>query len=317
MPDGTFHAQAWPRKRGKIKSQKQQDTANAFAQVAAWSAHPDAAAWEAATMMSQGTMLLPRDILIRCAYGTYIQATDADGNLYQSRRKVDKDIQMSLDQVTSQPGAMLWRNGVEWVGVPPGGVGYVLSYQGIDNVPAWVPNGSSAGGVGDFIAVAPSNALTQSPTDPFCQEGITFQATEDFTLHALWLLAVMPVNAEYTAVVGALDGGTSTPKLTSIAIAAAVQTQQVATHGYIRLPLDTPIKFKALDHFWLASMRMDGATTNPVGADYASTYPPMTAPVVANYATRDTTRSYAIGDTLNTIGGYPAHYNVGLEFTYQ
>jgi len=129
----------WPRKRGPIKSESQRETAEQFrlAQKAANEAHPWM--WIEAENMSQGTIWNRREILVKCAQGSFYDITLSNGEFYGGWFNLAREIQALLDTVSDETGVMLYRSGDGWIALVPGPNGYYLQSNGPDFLPAWAP----------------------------------------------------------------------------------------------------------------------------------------------------------------------------------
>jgi hypothetical protein len=129
----------WPRKRGPIKAEEQRETAHQFklAQQAANEAHPWM--WIEAENMSQGTIWNRREILVKCAQGSFYDITLDNGEFYGGWFNLAREIQALLDTVTDETGHMLYRSSSGWIALVPGPDGYYLQSNGPDFLPAWAP----------------------------------------------------------------------------------------------------------------------------------------------------------------------------------
>lgn len=316
LPDGTFHAAAWPRKRGKPKSALQQAYVDAFAQIAHWAAHPDALTYASATQASDGLMLLPRDIMIRAAYGTNTIITLPDGTRYVPRRLVATDIQLSLDQVTSTPGAMLWRNADQWVGIPPGSPGNVLQYNGVATIPTWVPQSGGGTTVSAQTAIPRLADYSDDTGDAWPMMGSSFLATDAMTITAVYIFGNFPVGAVFTPWVAKLSNASGSPVLSALEVGPASDTRTIAGRQLIKLPLTTPLSVVDGDNFALGAIRTDGTTSTPscISIDTGTVLLPFLAQ--SKGFIRENVLTLADGDTIGVGFAYPAAYFFGCDWSF-
>lgn len=76
-------AQAWPKKRGKPKDWNTYFLSTQFAKAAQMSANPEPLSYQTALFISHGTDYLPRDVLVRAAYGKLYEIVLPDGTVAQ------------------------------------------------------------------------------------------------------------------------------------------------------------------------------------------------------------------------------------------
>lgn len=74
-------AQKWPRKRGKPKNWKVYFTSQQFALASKMAANSEPMQLETAKFMVKGTVWLPRDLLVRAAYGNVYELVLPDGSV--------------------------------------------------------------------------------------------------------------------------------------------------------------------------------------------------------------------------------------------
>lgn len=75
-------AQKWPRKRGPITNFNVAWTSNQFAIASRMAANAEPMSMETARYMTQGTVWLPRDMLVMAAFGKAIQLVSPEGDIY-------------------------------------------------------------------------------------------------------------------------------------------------------------------------------------------------------------------------------------------
>lgn len=123
ISSGQERARAWPKKRGKPKSEKTREQNEWFRQAQwatkYWPPKLQIACAEAV----KGTPLLPRDLMTMIMAGRFVQIGFEDGSrdLYSMAQL--NDVSQSLDVITSEPGYTLIRGEDYWEGVPYGGGG--------------------------------------------------------------------------------------------------------------------------------------------------------------------------------------------------
>lgn len=103
--------------------------------------------------IAEGTMYLPRDIMMMAMMGTLFEIRLKNGTRLWSQRQVTTQAQALLDTISQTPGAMLVRGATEWIALLPGAVGDVLTTQGPGLIPQWQPGGGGvdyAPGFGPF-----------------------------------------------------------------------------------------------------------------------------------------------------------------------
>lgn len=131
---------AWPKKRGKARSEAQQEAQDRFAEaIAAMNRHAAAFMAEAREQV-KGTPFLPRDPILAALMGKGPQFKLPDGKrLINMATRVN--MSEVMDNIAWEPGSMLYRDENLWKGIPPGQSGYVLTYQGENDIPQWLPAG--------------------------------------------------------------------------------------------------------------------------------------------------------------------------------
>lgn len=161
---GQLAVQKWPRKYGGPKTQAAKDAQKVWGEANHHSTRPFSMDGAEAVNFSQGTPFLPRDILMKAAYGTLVEANFKDGRTLRSAREVATNAQILLDQITTTPGAMLLRTADEWVGLDPGDASYVLTSNGPQALPKWLPasGGGGGGSLGSVYNAATGTAFSSS-----------------------------------------------------------------------------------------------------------------------------------------------------------
>lgn len=79
---GVMVAQKWPRKRGTPTNPKVIYTSKQFSYASQMAANAEPMSMETARYLSQDTVWLPRDLLVRAAYGNLYEITGPNGEIY-------------------------------------------------------------------------------------------------------------------------------------------------------------------------------------------------------------------------------------------
>jgi len=130
-------AAAWPPKVGKWKSPGAFYQQQEFGLVARQVSNPEPTALASAVNIAKGSDQVPRDLLMMAAYGLLYEITFNDGTPVTYVRMVAANAQLTLDQVTDTPGALMYRSPFGWVEILPGNNGDVLAE--LNGVPTWLP----------------------------------------------------------------------------------------------------------------------------------------------------------------------------------
>lgn len=148
--------QSWPRPRGPIKSQQQLETATAFALAQYRAAH--AWSWEfiEARSQTEGTVWNWRELLVKSAYGNLYEFVDNEGNFNGNWFVMASEIQLLLDTITDEVGALLVRGAGGWRPLLPGPVDYILKTNGPSQLPSWTPPASNPVFWNWFISQCPT-----------------------------------------------------------------------------------------------------------------------------------------------------------------
>lgn len=133
-PNG-YVAQKWPKKRGPPKTPYDLWRQKEFAWVANAVSSPFALDYGTAVEMVKGTTYVPRDFLMMCAYGNAYEIRNQDGTIWQRYRDVTNNPQYMLEQLTSTPGAIIYRGTDLWTWLPPASDGWILAMDG--QRPVW------------------------------------------------------------------------------------------------------------------------------------------------------------------------------------
>jgi hypothetical protein len=165
---------AWPRKRTKEPTLRQKYAVQALCTAAYVAKRATPWEIEAAQEAVKGTGWTWKDYYISAQYGRAVVVTDTDGNLFVSRNIMASEIQLYLDSITTEIGAMLVRTGAGWLSISKGSAGSVLTVLEGQDAPSFeTPNvqlildllGSEAGDVlvrtaDGWAALAPGESGT-------------------------------------------------------------------------------------------------------------------------------------------------------------
>lgn len=179
------HAQAWPKKRGAASEGYNLYKQLEFALVASWAANPEPIALQTAMELSKDSDNVPRDLLMMVSYGTFYEIVLPDGTRPTSYRMVAPNAQLILDQVTDEPGSLLWRAPIGWVQIAPGNNGDVLTIN--QTIPNWAPNGIAPGTVFSTPANQPNFRNSNFYLGPL-GAGATSAASQALTANTLYLV---------------------------------------------------------------------------------------------------------------------------------
>jgi hypothetical protein len=195
---------SWPRKRPGPGTPAQQTARQNFAKVCKQIKYAIPEDMIAAIEFTQGTGLLPRDVLMAAAFGTLITGYLKDGRVLYGARVMADEIQPLLDGITSIPGSMLFRGPTGWIGVPPGNPGDVLTYQGSAQPPAWTDPT-----FGTFTGAATSSAIASATdTSGYACKGNFFLPIFDISLVGFTWAGDADATADYWLTVYAMSGNT-------------------------------------------------------------------------------------------------------------
>jgi len=164
MVNGSIRVRAWPRKRGRSGTPKQQANRDKFASVQRASRYIAPQTYSQIVDATQGTPLLPRDIVTMIMYNRVAAFTLPDGRtLYPMA--VRKDVSEALDSISQTEGDTLVRGPEGWIALPYGGGGGTAMRAAC----CYLPNDASTSGAApwypNFSAVAydPEGWLEPNP----------------------------------------------------------------------------------------------------------------------------------------------------------
>lgn len=154
----------WPKPRGKAKTPYDWFRQQEFA-IAGWmAANPSPLDYLTAVEMTKGTHQVPRDFLTMCAFGRAYTLVGPSGIEWRNFRDVTNNPQYVLDQVTDEPGSMLYRSDIGWIGIPGGLNGQVLTFGA--SQPGWATPSGGGGALPPSTLVRMSTPETSANVNP-------------------------------------------------------------------------------------------------------------------------------------------------------
>lgn len=154
---GKIILRSWPRKRGKIKSAKQQATVDWFTQANVLTKYLAPELQMVALQAVKNTPLYPRDVQLACMAGTLFSLIDPSGKILYSMQ-TRQAVSDSLNVLSQDDGVLLTRQNGLWVPIAPGEAGQVLTAPGDETPPYWAGSGGGGGGV--WTGVAQTSTIT-------------------------------------------------------------------------------------------------------------------------------------------------------------
>lgn len=156
-----YVATKWPRKRGAPKNPYDIWRQAEFAWVANAVSTPYPLDYGTAVEMVKDTTYVPRDFLMMCAFANAYVITGPDGTVWPRFRDVTNNPQYLLEQITSEPGAMLYRDTDLWTWIGPDNNDYVLTME--NQRPVWkAPPASSGAGFKTTVLRRTSDQVSAS-----------------------------------------------------------------------------------------------------------------------------------------------------------
>lgn len=248
--NGVVQAVAWPAKRGPTKDPAQIIRNQNYGMAQKYSADPMPIDLIMAYKQTQGTPFLPRDFLVKAAYGTLVETKTRDGIQYRSLRLAQSEITTLLDSISNVQGTILYRGTTKWLGLAPDTSGKVLTTQGVGHSPIWAPPPGGGGGGGERVTQVP-------PFDPTATAGAgggnafvarCFAPTSAVTINGVrsWLRSYAGAN------VGAgLYQATASGALTGATLVAQGALQAPVFDQFLSLPFPEPITLDPGNIYWL------------------------------------------------------------------
>lgn len=136
---GRLHWQKWPRKRGRVRSERLKALNFRFAVVSQLVKFADDQARWITEQLAQHGPVYPRDLLTAAVYGRLFEVIETNEGTFYSMALLN-DISHDLDVLNaSEIGTILVRTPQGWRGLAPGPEGDVLTSHGPDQTPTWEP----------------------------------------------------------------------------------------------------------------------------------------------------------------------------------
>lgn len=244
----------WPRKRGKAKSGYDLYRQLEFGKIAKWCANPLDLDLGTAIEMAKGTEQVPRDIMMMAAIGGYYEIVSPEGLVWEQAR-MTTNAQYILDQVTFDPGSLLWRAPVGWLGLPAGLPGQVLVSDG--NQPFW--GAGSGGGAG---VVCTANTWQGTSSSNYASKGVLWEPLAPFT--------VLSAYGRFTAVSGAsyrwgVYAVNASYTITAVVSQTPLYVAPSAGQRAVILDFPAPVTLAQGQRYALLFTRTDSTNTTPSG----------------------------------------------------
>lgn len=133
---GKLIVRSWPRKATTEEKRKSEPWREWFRRAALLCKYVPAEDQIRARELTEGTPLMPRDILIAAMAGRLVENFYIDGQRYVSMSLIN-DLTELLDLLGSEPGTVLYRGENAWAALSPGVAGQVLTSNGPGLPPTW------------------------------------------------------------------------------------------------------------------------------------------------------------------------------------
>lgn len=132
--NGQLIAQAWPKKRGRPKSETTRTQNNLFAATVAAVREVDIEQRINAEVIARDTAYTWRDVLFMAMHGEWITWENMPP---MSATEV-------LDEISDQPGSMLFRGELVWLGLAEPPVNAILAFDVDTHMPVWIEPSTAA-----------------------------------------------------------------------------------------------------------------------------------------------------------------------------
>lgn len=228
----------------------------------------------AAQEITAGTPLLVRDVLMKAAYGTLIEATGKDGSQWMGIRDVQPSAQMLLNSISNVVGSMLYKGPDGWVGVNIGSPGQVLTVDGDTVLPAWKDPTGGGGGVSGFT---PSlETLTVSDAQNFAARGTQLKPSQSIKINAASVLLTQVAGGVYQVGIASFD--TVTKKLTSAPAYSEAFTSAASGLEPFIVKFTTPFVTTKGTQYLFFVVRTDATGTTSLNMTYSTS--PISSPAI-------------------------------------
>lgn len=150
---GVLRVRKWPKKRGTPTSERQLFWIDWFRQANELAKYADPMSQVRAIEEAKNTGKYPRDVLLQAMRGRLYTWADSDGWKWFSVAAI-QDISDTLDVLAQTVGGVLVRAKDRWRAPPAGALAEVLTHQGPDDPPIWLPPGGAGGYIGGALVTA-------------------------------------------------------------------------------------------------------------------------------------------------------------------
>lgn len=150
---GQVRIRKWPRKRGAPKSAAQRFWIDWFKQANYLAKYASALDVTNAMDITRGTMLYPRDVLLKAMRGSLYWWRDENGKKWMPKY-FNQEVSNSLDAIGQTAGEFLYRAADRWRALSAGNAGEVLTTLGPNDDPEWRAVGGGGGAltaIGTYI----------------------------------------------------------------------------------------------------------------------------------------------------------------------
>lgn len=310
-----FIARSWPKGNGgdtPARAKARADFSQAVKLIKQVSPEDAISAYR----VTKHTRFVPRDALMKAAYGVLFEVTTTDGTTWMGLRVAQKEIQTLLSSIGNDNGAILLCDLGQWVELLPGAAGQVLTIDAGTGQPAWItPSGGGGGSTTQGGWAWPHLTGVASGGTAVATEGCAFTPYSDITVTALAADLDAVAAATYGAAIYTIDAAGI---ITSIVEVGSTVTAAATEHTTLELPLPA-ITLSAGSRYAAVVTRTDGGDTTPVACyGLASSTIPLwpQAPFIEGTAQQGdfcqlAKANPAVGDTF-TIGN--GAYCIGLRY---
>ncbi len=255
---GQLIASAWPKKRGKPKSQVTRDQNEWFRQANILAKYADGDAQWMAIEITKGGPLYPRDVMMSAMAGRLFETLEVDGVEYTAVAVRD-DVSHDIDLLAGKDlGTLLLRGPDTWQALIPGTSGKVLTSNGPAVLPSYQPGAGSASAF-----YFQSGSLATKSSSANATKGTPFLAARDFTVYGIAARVDAVSGEEY---VGRILAVSDIRQITAIEGSSPTITIATTAAQYIWAAFAAPINLLAGSKYAAVFSRIDGTdvSINPM-----------------------------------------------------
>lgn len=308
---GGIVVKKWPKKRGRAAQGYALWHQKEFGYAARYAARADPLSYETAKNWTDGTSMVPRDMLTMAALGLGLEFTDEEGNVYRSWRVTNPNPQIVLDLITEDPGSMLFRSPQLWSPLAPGLPGTTLRI-GEDGLPTWEPDSEHF----NLTTATTLKTGTAGSGAAFAFKGTTFTPFNDMYIGAIAVLMSTMVTGNYRACCALLSSNGNSPTLNTVTLGPIRTRNALANNSYLWLPFDQPVLLTQNNYYALMIGRTDGASNYALPIAAGGTLIHHLGPI--NGADQKLARlaqtTPAVGQTLDTNTGAAPDYVLSVDW---